>query len=279
MIFQKIKTILSQDKPTKYLVGRILWKSGLCRLFKIQRDGYCLHFSPSALSATLWVYPYGHQTGEENFFKHYLKVGDRVIDIGGNIGVLAIRAALSVGSKGQVYSVEPHPRIYQYLLKNIKLNKLENVQTFNYAMGESSEDSIIFSQKPDDSQNQVIKNGQGISIPMKKLDDLPIKESEIHLLKIDVEGYEKFVLEGASQIISKIQCIYFESWEYHFTKFGYHTSDVIKLLIEKGFQCFRMLDDSTVTSISLGYASENCENLIAVKDINSFLERTGFTYK
>lgn len=279
MIVKKIKTILSQEKPIKYLVGRILLKSGLCRLFVIQRDGYCLHFSPSALSATLWVYPDRHQTVEENFFKHYLKAGDRVIDIGGNIGVLAIRAALSVGVEGQVYSVEPHPRIYQYLLNNIKFNKLENVQTFNYAIGESSEDSITFSQKPDDSQNQVIKGGHGISIPMRKLDDLPIQESEINLLKIDVEGYEKFVLEGASQILSRIQCIYFESWEYHFAKFGYHTSDVMKLLIEKGFQCFRMLDDSTLTSISVGYASEKCEDLIAVKDLNSFLERTGFYCK
>lgn len=278
-MIEKIKTILSQDKPVKYLVGRILWKSGLCRLLKIQRDGYRLHFSPSALSATLWVYPDGHQTAEEYFFKHYLKAGDRVIDIGGNIGVLAIRAALSVGVEGQVYSVEPHPRIYQYLLNNIKLNKLENVKTFNYAMGESSEDSIIFSQKSDDSQNQVMKSGQGISIPMKKLDDLPIQESEINLLKIDVEGYEKFVLEGACQLLSRIQCIYFESWEYHFAKFGYHTSDAIKFLTDKGFQCLRMLDDSTVTSISLPYASEKCENLIAVKDLNSFLERTSFNCK
>lgn len=279
MIVKKIKIILSQQKPIKYLMGRILYKSGLCILFKIQRNGYSLHFSPSALSATLWVYPDRHQSTEEYFFQKYLKMGDKVIDIGANIGVLAIRAALSVGVEGQVYSVEPHPRIYQYLLNNIKLNKLKNVQTFNYAMGESSEDSIVFSQKADDSQNQVVKMGQGISVTMKKLDDLPIKESEINLLKIDVEGYEKFVLEGGSQLLDRIQCIYFESWEVHFTKFGYKTTDVIALLRDKGFQCFKMFDHSTLTSVSQGYTSEKCEDLIAVKDIKLLLERTGFSCK
>lgn len=181
-----------------------------------------------------------------------------------------------VGTEGRVYSIEAHPRIYQYLLDNLKLNKLSNVEPFNYAMG-NKPDAIVFSNSRSDDQNRILNSGEGITIFMKQLDDLPIEEPEINLLKIDVEGYELFVILGALRLLDITHCIYFESYEEHVVIFGYKTNDIIHLLHQKGFSCFKFTDCSTIAKISTGYTSKTCENLVAIKDIQLFLTRTGFT--
>ncbi|MBD2538440.1 FkbM family methyltransferase [Coleofasciculus sp. FACHB-SPT36] len=268
------KIISHQKKPFKFLLSRVLMRSGICRFFKVKQNGYYLRFYPSALSATLWIYPDDRQS-EESFFRSYLKKGDKVIDVGANIGSLTVLASLIVGSQGKVYSIEPHPETYQYLMGNLRLNRLLNVETFNYAIGETSK-SIVFSDKSDDSNNQVMADGKGIPISMKKLDELAIDEQEINLLKIDVEGYEKFVFDGGYRIVNQVECIFFESYETHFVKFGYSTSDIIKFLVDRGFRCFKLVDKLTIQEVSVSYVSKICENLLAVKDISSFLQRTSF---
>ena len=108
------------------------------------------------------------------------------------------------------------------------------------------------------------------------MDDLPISEGCIELLKIDVEGFEKFVLEGAPQTLSKVSCVYIESDEAHFAKYGYSCADVIGLLQDSGFTMLRLTDDGAVAPICSQYSSVHCENLIAVRNLKTFLERTGF---
>jgi hypothetical protein len=111
---------------------------------------------------------------------------------------------------------------------------------------------------------------------MARLDDLPISEPQIQLLKIDVEGYEKFVLEGASKTLDRVSCVYFESWEHHFKRYGYACRDVITLLARKGFTILRPTGNDSVISVEMDYSSTVCENLMAVRGLEDFLQRTQF---
>ena len=270
-----IPILLSKPKPFKFLISKLLVVSGISEKLKIQRNNYQLRFYPTALSAQLWVSP-KDRIEDELFFKRYLKPGNNVIDLGANIGTLTIVSSIIVGNNGRVYSIEAHPKIYQYLLGNIELNNfLKNIETYNYAVGEDTK-IVVFTDDNSDDQNQVSTNGKGISVPMIRLDELPIEDLNIDLLKIDVEGYEKFVFEGGSNILSRTQCIYFESNEKHFTKFGYHTSDIIALLKKQGFNCFKIAKNSTISPLPNNYTSIGNENLIAVKDINIFITKTNY---
>ena len=76
------------------------------------------------------------------------------------------------------------------------MNDLNNVHTFNTALG-NKKGEVNFSDSRSDSLNAILENNNGITVPICKLDDLPINESSIALMKIDVEGYEQFVLLGA----------------------------------------------------------------------------------
>jgi FkbM family methyltransferase len=272
-----ISKVLSQPKPLKFLISRFLMASGLCKFLKIQQNGFFLRFYPSSLSATLWISPEENRLSDELFFRRYLKHGDRVIDLGANIGTLTVIASLIVGEQGKVYSIEAHPQTYKYLLGNIKVNNLSNIETSNYAIGETSK-TVVFSDISSDDQNQVSTTGQGINVSMVRLDELPIENREINLLKVDVEGYEKFVFEGGSRVLNHTQCVYFESSEEHFNKFGYQTKDVIISLDRQGFKCFKLTDRSTISQLPNNYFSEKCENLIAVKNIQSFIDRTNYVF-
>ena len=61
---------------------------------------------------------------------------DILIDIGANIGFYSI---LSSGRFGQIYSFEPNDRNFKLLKKNIKKNKLNNIQVLNFGLGEKEE--------------------------------------------------------------------------------------------------------------------------------------------
>jgi hypothetical protein len=59
---------------------------------------------------------------------------------------------------------------------------------------------------------------------------------KITLLKIDVEGYEKFVLEGTTDLLARTQYVYFEAWDRHTERYGYKTLEIANILRLHGFE-------------------------------------------
>jgi FkbM family methyltransferase len=253
--WEKWAKLKVQRKPLRFLASRLLWHSGFSGLFTIQCGSFRLRFYPSACSATLWLEP-AERLRDGNILRGLLREGDTVVDVGANIGAVTLAAAQFVGPTGLVYSIEAHPRTYKFLMGNIELNQARNVTAFNTACGREN-GVIAFSDKPSDDQNTVCNDGLGV--PLCRLDELIPKTQSIALLKIDVEGYEKFVLEGAMRLLPKVEFIYFESYEPHFHRFGYRLQDIVHFLENFGFTVFR-LDGQKVAD---DYESVQCENLLA----------------
>jgi FkbM family methyltransferase len=225
------------------------------------------------MSATLWVTPRDRQR-DEQFFRRYLRPGDTLIDVGANIGTLSIIGALTVGPTGRVVAVEAHPRTATFLRGNIALNRLTNIEVRLCALGTRTGTAQLTNGRSDD-QNRMTTDG-GVEVPLRRLDDLELPAGEISLLKIDVEGYELPVLQGGGGVLERTQCVYFESWDRHFSAFGYSTGDVLALLAGAGFTCLQRLDATSLRVLSLDYRSSQCEDLVAVRSIPRFCQRTGW---
>jgi hypothetical protein len=136
---------------------------------------------------------------------------------------------------------------------------------------------LCISNKRNDDQNTIVNNQQsGISIKQIKLDEMDITEPKIDLLKVDVEGYEKFVFEGALQVLEKTECVYYESWQDHFEKYDCSVMDIQRVLELSGFTIYRFSGQKCLSPVKEQYNLKNCENLIAIKDFNRFQERTGY---
>jgi len=252
-------------------------KLRLSSLFRIRQEGFFLKFYPSSMSRVLWVEQYLSQESykeEQQFFRAYLRPNDVVIDVGANIGFFTLISSMLVGKYGRVYAIEAHPRIYKYLQGNIALNGIENVRTFNVALGNRN-GVVTFSDGKSDDTNLVITNDSGITVPIRRLDEIEIENDSVSLLKIDVEGYEKFVIEGGEYLLQKVRCVYFESIERHFLKFGYKLDDLLSVLIKHGFRILEA-QGTKVWNISPACHPKYSYNLVAVRDISVFLKRTNF---
>ena len=136
-----------------------------------------------------------------DFLKAYLGEGMVYVDVGANIGSHAINAARLVGRTGSVFAFEADPDTLDLLLKNIKLNKLENIIVRQTCVAEDV-GTVSFYKHKDSAKSSIVDRGEkaAATLPADKLDSLIPANVKIDILKIDVEGAELGVLKGARQI-------------------------------------------------------------------------------
>ena len=137
--------------------------------------------------------------------KSLINKNDNVLDIGANIGCTSI---LFGSLASRVVSFEANPSTFHFLKKNIVNSKLINIDVHDFGLGSSvGEYEMAFSK--DNRSGGFINSGNNASSGLKKtkvlierLDNVVDKlKFGINFMKIDVEGYEKQVLEGAEKTI------------------------------------------------------------------------------
>lgn len=132
--------------------------------------------------------------------------GDIILDIGGNIGLYAVKNSRRVGGRGKIWVFEPNPAVFGRLLKNLKENNATNVVAIQKAV--SSENgkmdfAVASGITPEGKIQRHKECGRGsqefIEIDCVTLDDFVSENhlDEINLAKIDVEGEEFEALKGA----------------------------------------------------------------------------------
>jgi len=152
---------------------------------------------------------YGEISESENtVYKSICREGDVVVEVGSNIGVHTLPIAQAVGKTGRVYAFEPVRIVFQTLCANLAINSIENVECFQ--SGASNEEGVI--RIPDLDNHKDFNFGgvcidkfkSGIKVPIVKLDNF-LELTKLKLLKIDVEGMEQQVIQGAANIINKFK--------------------------------------------------------------------------
>ena len=191
-----------------------------------------------------------HSKIDFEIFQKYVKKGDNVLDIGANIGYFTLMLAKLVGPTGKVFAFEPDPRNISLLKKNIETNGYQNVVVVPKAVSNVNEKCTLFTSQSSFGQNRIYepkktKNQKYVPIESETilLDDF-FKNNEnienISFVKIDVEGAEKFVLEGMNKILNlnKNIKIFSEIDLYRLDDAGSSYVEVIDLLEKKGFTVF-----------------------------------------
>jgi FkbM family methyltransferase len=230
------RTVRAADRPLRMLASRLLWKSRLARPLRLKTrhpDGFRMWFHSTGMSATLWGDPNAYPEDLE-FLRSYLRAGDVVVDVGANIGLLTVAAATYVGPRGRVLAFEPHPRTAGFLRENVRLNGFEHVETYPYAVG-AANGTVLLTDARYDDQNFVTES-DGVEVPVVALDDVVPRDLDVALLKIDVEGYERFVLAGAADVARRTSCVYFEAGDALSLRFGYRAADLLRDVAELGFE-------------------------------------------
>lgn len=144
---------------------------------------------------------------EVQLFSQIVKPGNTVIEVGANIGAHTVPLARLVGAHGHVHAFEPQPVIFQNLCANIALNSLLNVHTYSQAAGSVSGQAILplvdYTKLGNFGGVELLNQGEGTAVPVVRLDDVLTDLTYVSLLKLDVEGWEQSVMEGASDLIAR----------------------------------------------------------------------------
>ena len=181
------------------------------------------------------------------FFRYFLKSGDVFVDVGANIGVLSLMAARAVVPGGFVYSFEPNPKVFRFLLENFRLNSItEGCQQYKCALADEDEISRFYVRKYGDDLGSLSKTthlaGRSVEVHVTR-GDLVLKDlSQITLLKIDVEGAELRVLRGFQGLIDRIRFIVFEADSQMMQSHGLSLSQLIDFLETRGFRILTVAD-------------------------------------
>lgn len=165
--------------------------------------------------------------------------GDVVVDVGANLGEVALNAAKRVGSTGQVFVFEPFPSNFEKLRTNVGLNRFENLHLINKGLGaESGELGMFVADEANAGMNRMSADGSSESknatvVEVVKLDDFILENGidRIDLIKIDVEGFEMNVLRGSENTLKTFRPkLFLEVIDDYLRQQGSSARDVIQFL-------------------------------------------------
>jgi FkbM family methyltransferase len=135
------------------------------------------------------------------------------LDIGAHVGTWSLAFAKNCA---KVHCFEPTPRTFNYLCGNIALNNLDDrIVAHNLALAEKEGRMPIYKGSEDGGSNsllQMLDRTPTWMVDVKTLDSMGL--TNVGMIKIDVEGFEKNVLEGAQETLKAngYPRIFFESW-------------------------------------------------------------------
>ncbi|MGB8990913.1 MAG: FkbM family methyltransferase [Desulfobaccales bacterium] len=194
----------------------------------------------------LKVYFYGHYHERyEAELVQRLLTGDGVFwDIGANVGYFTLVAATALNNRGQIVAFEPGQNAYARLLENISLNAYRNIRTYQVAVTDREGEAVLrVSGDIADSSATLYQSGQtearGEVCRTVALDHFLGTEGlrPPDLIKLDAEGAELAVLQGARGLVSESPPMFLmEMEEKNLQAAGASKAVVAQLLTGYGYQ-------------------------------------------
>lgn len=219
------------------------------------------------------VYTQLHEFPDMGFLLHFLRAEDLFVDIGANVGSYTILACSAIGARGVAF--EPVPSTYKRLVENMRLNNLDKkVNCINNGVG--NQQGAIFFTSDSDTTNHALAPGEycenRLTIEVTLL-DTALRGEDPSLIKIDVEGYETPVLEGAQEILKNetLKAVIMEL-NGSGSRYGFEESKIIDLMLSNGFRTFSY-NPLNRKLINLEGKNLNSGNTLFIRDIPFVNER------
>lgn len=209
-----------------------------------------------------------YETEISKLIRTSLKPGYVALDIGANIGLQSIRMSQCCGDDGKVYAFEPLTYIREKFSKNVALNHCSNVTLLPFALSDKNDSAEVKINECIWNQgtfnlNQPDSGNTAQQITIKIADQIPEIENlnKLHLIKIDVEGFEYHVLRGLKQTLQKHKPrIIFEYDSNYWLKMGQQITDCYHFLTGLDYVLYQ------ITQVGC----ELIKNVAAITDGNLF---------
>lgn len=167
-------------------------------------NGRLFYADPRAGNSTAAIYSRVYELRYIEFLRRHCVTGGAIVDVGAHIGIYTLLLA-DMFSAGLCF--EPAPDTFSILTKNLALNELKSFLPRQQAVSSRVGRGTLVSDRPY-SGVATLSDGTapgevGWDVDMTTVDASLPADMEVHLLKIDVEGHEAEVLEGATQTLGR----------------------------------------------------------------------------
>ncbi|MDQ7947317.1 MAG: FkbM family methyltransferase [Pedobacter sp.] len=255
-----------QDRLFNFLFKRKLFNKRECTVVPLNGN-FKINCDPNTWIGARIIFLGDYEPPLKKVFKDHIKAGDQVLDIGANIGFHTLYFSELVGQQGKVTAFEPVPANFEQLKKNIALNHFQNIETNPVALSNKNEQLTIAADEGSTNPgayNLFDRNGT-IAIDCRIGDEM-IGNNRVDFIKIDVEGYESFVLDGLSQTIEKNRpTIVFEYDQNYQRKTGQADDVIFKLLGADRYTFFEIKQSGLRQLDQFGSISSG--NILAVPNV------------
>ncbi len=161
---------------------------------------------------------------------------DVIFDVGANIGDTVLHFAKMLNNTGKVYGFEPVPALFERLKKNVALNNFTNIVINNIALSDKKAD-LFFNLPAAQNSGGIFLSNTATDNTKKVLavsmDDFCFenKIEKLNVIKIDVEGFELKVLQGATETLKKFKPkMFIEVNDFHLHRAGGSAKELVQLL-------------------------------------------------
>jgi FkbM family methyltransferase len=189
----------------------------------------------NANSSTVYLLGFDSNVTQFEVYRLFALPGTAAIDVGANLGIHSLVLSTFVGGGGKVFAFEPVPSIRAMMEENLRINHITNVEVNEYALGNSTGE-VSFEENAGDfniGKGRVNREGR-LSVTINTIDHaLRDIKLPVSIIKIDTEGYELEVLQGAVGLLKNHRpaiVAEFNAQSYTLSK--------LKQYIPKGYSCF-----------------------------------------
>ncbi|MBD2296492.1 FkbM family methyltransferase [Anabaena sphaerica FACHB-251] len=273
-----------QRNPLKAVMKRLWWRLR----WKVTDQPYVIPFAetlkiviPKTGSGAAIYYQEFSEPETADFLLRFLRPGMVMFDIGAHIGEYTLLAAKIVGASGQIYAFEPQSHLFPILSQSVEMNGFTQVVLNCAAVSDyvgEIEFQILDEPTLSSIRKQVVSEqlAKIVSVDCTSLDDYWLnQERKIDLIKVDVEGAEKFVFQGATRLLnlpSHLAPIWiFEYAPNSYADFGYQSLEILQLLKQYGYEVYQYCCAGHLEIFNPNAHLPDIINLIATKDRLSLL--------
>ncbi len=192
--------------PEPSAAARLLYRVNRASLFRrrLRVFGTPMRASSADRLLALALTDLGLLAGaERRIFEALIRPGDRVVDVGANLGVFTLLASRSAGPGGEVFALEPEPSLADLLEENVEGARAANVRVLRLAAGAARGRATLACSPVNSGDNRL---DPGFAAPGVEVEVAPLDElvgGEVDFVKIDVQGREADVLAGMRGLLGR----------------------------------------------------------------------------
>lgn len=208
-----LQELIANSKPGSVFSCRINEMDLLAPVEMLRLYPHCLH--PQIQEKLTYFV----ETEQANWLFHHLRPGDTALDIGAAFGIITLALSKAVGKTGQIHAFEPSRNTQPFLQKVLELNHIENVTLVCQAISDTPGSADFLEYTQDNSLSWAsdvsalasnaepqMANYQRYGVEVTTIDDYVAATGiEPKAIKMDIEGFEFYALQGGSKTLEKFK--------------------------------------------------------------------------